>query len=49
VIASTIAAGAFFPGVRAAAAGGDPTAAMTMALALIWEGAAPGRRRGLAT
>jgi AcrR family transcriptional regulator len=41
VIASTIAAGAFFPGVRAAAAGGDAPAAMTMALALIWEGAGP--------
>jgi AcrR family transcriptional regulator len=49
VIATTIAAGAFFPGVRAAAAGGDPTAAMTMALALIWEGAAPKRRGGPVT
>ena len=38
-IAMTVAAGAFFPGVQAAAMGGDATAAMTIALSLIWEGA----------
>lgn len=39
-IAMTVAAGAFFPGVQAAARGGDATAAMTTALDLIWDGAA---------
>ncbi len=39
-IAMTVAAGAFFPGVQAAALGGDATAAMTTALDLIWDGAA---------
>lgn len=38
-IAMTVAAGAFFPGVQAAAVGGDATVAMTTALDLIWDGA----------
>ena len=38
-VATTVAAGSFFPGVLAAARGGDAAAAMTTALGLIWEGA----------
>lgn len=41
-VAMTIAAGAFFPGVQAAAMGGDATAAMTTALDVIWDGAGAG-------
>jgi AcrR family transcriptional regulator len=45
-IAMTIAAGAFYPGVQAAAIGGDAAAAMTAALELIWDGAGEqGRER----
>jgi AcrR family transcriptional regulator len=43
-IGMTIAAGAFFPGVQAAAIGGDSAAAMTAALELIWDGAGEGSR-----
>jgi AcrR family transcriptional regulator len=45
-IGMTIAAGAFYPGVQAAAIGGDAAAAMTAALELIWDGAGEqGRER----
>lgn len=41
----TVVAGAFFPGVQAAARGADPGPAITLALDLIWSGIGDGARK----
>lgn len=45
-IGLTVVAGGFFPGVQAAAVGGDPAQATGLALDLIWSGIGDARTRG---